>query len=285
MPRTLSKYADLIPLGAFAVVIGLVFLFARERSGGVEREREQAHSAAELRASALADEVSNQVSTLLGALVAARLRVSVEDSVAEATFLAALDSVVGSAAPGLTGIAYIDPATERIVASPDAVLGVDVTLQDTAVRSTYVRARTTKRQAATPPLEASGASRRVFVFDPLSLRDTAAATAVLVAELDPQVIYRVATASGVLDTITGGAITHALYGPDNTRLTTHQPVPASWLRVRQPVRVADTEWTVEIAYEPPDARAANAERRWTWVGGFALAFAVAIILYVLRRTI
>src|SRR5687767_5495806 len=98
MPRTLSKYADLIPLGAFAVVIGLVFLFARERSGGVEREQEQAHSAAELRASALADEVSNQVSTLLGALVAARLRfTSVEDSVAEATFLAALDSVVSSA--------------------------------------------------------------------------------------------------------------------------------------------------------------------------------------------
>jgi PAS domain S-box-containing protein len=286
MPRTLSKYADLIPLGAFAVVIGLVFLFARERSGGIAREREQAHSAAELRASALANEVSNRVSTLLGALVAARLRfTSVEDSVAEATFLAALDSVVSSAAPGLTGIAYIDPGTERIIASPDAVLGVDVTLQDTTVRNTYVRARTTKRQAATPPLEASGASRRVFVFDPLAPPETAAVTAVLVAELDPQVIYRVVTASGVLDTITGSAITHALYGPDNTRLTTHQPVPASWLRVRQPVRVADTEWTVEVAYEPPDPRAANAERRWTWVGGVALAFAVAIILYVLRRTI
>jgi PAS domain S-box-containing protein len=286
MRRTLSKYADLIPLGAFAVVIGLVFLFARERAGGVERELEQAQSAAELRTSALADEVSNQLSTRLGALVAARLRIrSRGDSVAESAFLAALDSVVSGAAPGVTGISYIDPRTERISASPQAVLGTRITLEDTAVRNPYLRARATRRQAATLPLEGSAATRRVFVFDPLVATDTAPIDAVLVAELDPQVIYRVASTSGVLDTITGTPISHALYASDGTRLTTYQPVPAQWVRVRRPVRVADTEWIVEIAYEPPDSRRAYTERLWTWLGGVALAFAVALVLHVLRRTI
>src|SRR5919108_3476161 len=135
MRRTLSKYADLIPLGAFAVVVALVFLFARERSGGIEREQEQAHSAAELRASALADQVSNEVSTRLGALVAARLRfTSIADATSEAAFLAALDSVVNRAAPGLAGIAHIDVQTERIVASP----GARLTLEDSAVRNAFV---------------------------------------------------------------------------------------------------------------------------------------------------
>src|SRR5919106_4660691 len=116
-----------------------------------------------------------------------------------------------------------------------------MTLADTALRSAYVRARATRRMAATAPLE-GGATRRVFVFDPPPTADTARVAAVLVAELDPQVIYRVATASGVLDTITGSPISHALLAPDGTRLTTYQPVPPEWLRVRRRVHVADTEW-------------------------------------------
>jgi signal transduction histidine kinase/CheY-like chemotaxis protein len=282
MRRTLSKYADLIPLGAFAVVVALVFLFARERSGGVAREEEQAHSAAELRASALADQVSSEVSTRLGVLLAARLRLrSMADATAEAALLAALDSVVNSAAPGLAAIAHIDVQTERIVASP----GARLTLEDSATRNAFVRARVTRAQTATPPLNGNASTRRVFVFDPLTTADTAPVAAMLVAELDPQLIYRFATTSGILDTITGRPISHALYGSDSTRITTPQPVPTSWVRIRRPVRVADTEWTVEIAYEPPDPRAANAERLWTWVGGLTLAFAVALILFVLRRTI
>jgi PAS domain S-box-containing protein len=279
-----SKYADLIPLVAFLVVVGIVFLFDRERGTHPQREVAAAEAAAERRASALADVLGNEVSARLGSLAAARVNfASVVDAESEAVFMASMDSVVART-PGLTGISLVYPGGEQVVRTPGSGLDRMISLEDTLVRRAYVRALGTHRPAATDVVD-WGFGRRVFVFDPISRLDTANIVAVLAAELDPQAIYREASQTGVLDTIPGGAITHALYGAGGVRLSTQQVVPAGWSRVMRQVRVADTSWQVEVAFPLPDLRAYRAERLATWVAGLALALAVAVILHFLRRTI
>jgi PAS domain S-box-containing protein len=279
-----SKYADLIPLVAFLVVIGLVFLLDRERATHPQREVAAAETAAERRASALADVLGNEISARLGTLAAARASfAAAADPAGEAAFMETLDSLVGRT-PGLTGMSLIYPETGEVLRSSGAGLGRMIDLEDAAVHDAYRRALRTQRPAATRVLD-WGTGRRVFVLDPVTRVDTANGAAVLAAELDPQGIYRIASGTGVLDTIPGGAITHALFGPDGVRLSTQQVVPAGWSRVHRQVRVADTAWTVEVAYPLPDLRVYRAERVATWVAGLALALAVAVILHFLRRTI
>jgi PAS domain S-box-containing protein len=279
-----SKYADLIPLVAFVVVVGLVFLFDRERMTHPQREVAAAEAAAERRASALADVLGNEISARLGTLAAARASfAAAADPAGEAAFMATLDSLVGRT-PGLAGMSLIYPETEQVLRSSGAGLGHMIALDDTSVQDAYRRALRTHRPAATRVLD-WGIGRRVFVFDPITRVDTSNVVAVLAAELDPQGIYRIASGTGVLDTIPGGAITHALFGPDDVRLSTQQVVPAGWSRVHRQVRVTDTAWTVEVAYPLPDLRAYRAERVATWVAGLALALAIAVILHFLRRTI
>jgi PAS domain S-box-containing protein len=278
-----SRYADLIPLVVFLVVVGIVFVLDRERSTRPQRDVAAAEAAAERRASALAQVLGNEVDGRLGAVAAARSGfVADMDSAQEQAYLLSLDSVVRRL-PGLTGVSLVYPQTERVVPS-DASVGRPISLGDTLVRRAYRRSIDTHRAAATDVLDRGGVGRRVLVFDPLAGADTAVA-AVLAVELDPQTIYRVASASGVLDTIPGGAITHALIGPDGGRLSTQQVVPAGWRRADRQVRVADTHWRVEVAYPVPDLRAYRAERVATWVAGLALALALAVILHFLRRTI
>jgi PAS domain S-box-containing protein len=278
------RYADLSPILAFLVVIGVVFLLDRERGREPERELAAAANAADRRASALADVLGNEVSARLGSLSAAKVGFSaVRDEATEAQFLASLDSVTARWA-GLIGISLVYPGTDRLVRAAGTGLGRQVTLQDTVVRHAFVRAIGTHRASASSVVD-WGFGRRVFVFEPITWQDTANVVALLVAELDPQVIYRVASAAGVLDTIPGGAITHALFGPDSVRLSTVQGVPQGWQRVTREVRVADTSWQIEVAYPVPDLRVYRAERLMLWVVGLALAVAVAVILHFLRRTI
>jgi hypothetical protein len=142
------------------------------------------------------------------------------------------------------------------------------------VRHAYLRALGTRRPAATARWTGASAGASSSSIPSRGL-DTADVVAVLAAELDPQAIYRVASASGVLDTIPGGAITHALFGPDNVRLSSYQVVPDGWQRVYRSVRVADTVVAVEVAYPVPDLRIYRAERLATWVAGLALALAMA----------
>jgi PAS domain S-box-containing protein len=76
-----------------------------------------------------------------------------------------------------------------------------------------------------------------------------------------------------------------VYGPAGGRITAPAAPPERWPRMEQRIRLADTEWTVEIAYQPVDATLFRAERIALWASGLALAFALALVLFVLRRTI
>jgi PAS domain S-box-containing protein len=279
-----SKYADLIPLGAFLLVIGIVFLFDRERATHPEREMAAAETAAERRAGALADVLGNEISARFGALATARVTFgNVVDEASERAFMTSLDSLAARS-PGLLGISVIYPETEQVVRAPGTGLGQRIQLTDTLVRHAYLRALGTQRPAATHVVD-YGLGRRTFIFDPIVQADTTRVVGVLAAELDPPAIYREAAVSGVLDTIAGGAIAHALFGPDSVRLSSYQPVPDDWGRVYRDVRVADTTWKVEVAYPVPDLRAYRAERIATWIAGLALALAFGVILHFLRRTI
>ncbi|HSJ24226.1 MAG TPA: ATP-binding protein [Longimicrobiales bacterium] len=279
-----SRYADLIPLGAFILVIGIVFLFDRERASHPEREIAATQAAAERQASALADEVGNQVSALLGGVTTAKVAFgNVTDGASEAAFVATLDSLAARS-NGLTGLSLVDPETERVQRVPGTGLGQRIMLSDTVVRLAYLRALGTKHPAATPVIN-YGIGQRVFVFDPVVPPDSSTTLAVLAAELDPQIIYRNAGQAVLVDTLAAGAMLHMLYGPDDVRLTTVQMVPDDWQHVSHDVRVADTIWRVDVAYPLPDLRAYRAERVATWIAGLALALAFALILHFLRRTI
>jgi PAS domain S-box-containing protein len=279
-----SRYADLIPLGAFILVVGIVFLFDRERSTHPEREMAQARATAERRANALGDELGNELSARLGALATAKVAFgTVTDQTTEDAFMASLDTLTARSM-GLAGVSLIYPGDERILRVPGTGLGQRISLADTLVRHAYLRALGTHRAAATRVIN-YGVGNRVFVFDPVVRSDTAGVLAVLAAELDPQSIYRISSAAALIDTIPGAAILHQLYGPDDVRLSSPQLVPEGWGRVRHDVRVADTNWRVDVMYPLPDLRAYRAERLATWIAGLALAFAFAVVLHFLRRTI
>ncbi|MEX1184330.1 MAG: ATP-binding protein [Gemmatimonadota bacterium] len=276
-----SRYADLIPVLAFVVVTGIVFLFDRERSSRSARDLAQAESAAERRAGMLADALGNEVAARMGALSTAKSSfVAAEDSAALPTFVLSLDSVTTGMA-GLSSVSVIYTRSEEVLTQQGSAFEREGALQDTAMRHPYLRALATRRPAATGVRD-----RRVFVFDPvLAATDSMDVIGVLVAELDPFTIYRTATTTAALDSVSGGAGNHALYGPDSVRLSSTQIVPADWQTVTRSVRVADTDWIVTLSYPPPDLRGYRAERLATWIAGLALALAVSVILHFLRRTI
>jgi PAS domain S-box-containing protein len=279
-----SKYADLSPIFAFLFVIGMVFMLDRERASHPQAELAAAETAAERRTGALADVLGNEISARLASFAAARVNFrDVSDPASEAAFMASLDSHI-MRMDGVVGVAIVYPETERIVASHGTGLSRTFTLADSTVRLAYLRALATHRVSATGVIE-HGSTRRVLVFDPIVREDTSRVVAVLAAELDPHTIYRVVTASGVLDTIGGGPLTHTLWGPGGVRLSGFQVVPEGWGTVYRDVRIADSAWRIEVSYPVPDLRAYRAERLATWVAGLALALAVAVILHFLRRTI
>jgi PAS domain S-box-containing protein len=275
-----SRYADLTPILAFAFVVGVVFVLDRERRDRPQGELTQAAAAAESRAGVLADVLGNEISARLGSLAVAKSSfVTAEDSAARPMLVLSLDSVT-TGMPGLNSVSVIYPETEEILFQPGATFGRPGMLQDTALRHPYLRALHSRRAAASGVVD-----RRVFVFDPVVGADTTHVLGVLVAELDPFTIYRTATSTASLDSISGGPANHALFGPEGVRLSSAQFVPADWETVSRSVRVADTEWRVTLSYPPPDLRAYRAERLALWVAGLALALAVAVILHFLRRTI
>jgi len=280
----LSRYAEFSPLIAFVVLVGLVFLFDRERMTREERRAQEAQRQAENHASALANEVGSAVAGRMGgATTAMRVRyTSVEDSISERTFMAALDSATAGVA-GLNAVQVVDPDNERILGRSQG-LGARLSLRDTTVYPAYLRALTGRRQAATNIIS-YGYGARVIVFDPIMTADSSRVLGVLAAELDPFVIYRVAASSGVVDTVRGTPLNHSLWGPGGVRLSSMQPMAPGMETVSRPVRVADTEWHVRVAYLPPDPREGRAERWATWIAGLAFAIAASLILHFLRRTI
>jgi PAS domain S-box-containing protein len=284
----LGRYADLFPVAVFVVALGFVFVLDREWGGRAERRLADAQQQAERRLGVLVNQLGNEVSARLGALETAKSAFITTaeprpGSPAEAPLIAALDSTT-TRLQGLISITIIHPDTEELLRAPGTGLGRLTTLQDTALRVAYVRALGTRLRTASSVVD-WGMGRRVFIFDPILSSDSTRVTGVLAAELDPGQIYRVATYSLNLDTISSGASTHALFGPDGGPLSTVQPVPSDWTRLRNSVPVADSFWFVELAYQPPDLRAIRAERIALWVAGLVIAVAFAVILHFLRRTI
>jgi PAS domain S-box-containing protein len=278
-----SRYADLIPLLASVIVLGAVFLVDRERAGRLESAEAAAAARAGRQAAVLADEVGNALSERLGAIAGLELQWDMRDTLADEAFMAAFDSVTGRFA-GVMAISAVDPATDEVHRGSGALLdrtGFRIAV-DTVVRNPYLRALVTKEPAATGLLEI-GDRPRVVVFDPI-VRGDDDVQGVIAAELDPALIVRAAvTRGGVIDTLRGTY--YAVFGPHNVRATTPATPPAGWPRVERRVRLADTEWAVEIAYQPVDPMAFRAERVALWASGLAAAVALALILFVLRRTV
>lgn len=280
---TVSRYADLMPLLAFALVMIGVFFVDRERSGRVERDQEAVAQRAGSHATMLANELENAINERLGALTAAELQLtSVEDSVSQQTLVAALDSVSGRMT-GLVGIAIIDvDRPDQPVRASGTMVGTPFgsVVTDTALHRPYLRAMATRRTTASGVIDFP-VGRRIVVFNPVVRGDTGAVRNVIAAELDPTSVARVA-ASVVADSLED--VFWSLSGPNDIRLTSNT-APGGWPVVSKPVRVADSFWRVDIAYRPPEMRLVRAERIAVWVAGTALALAIAAILFFLRRTI
>jgi PAS domain S-box-containing protein len=275
-----SRYADLIPLGAFALVVGIVFLFDRERAAHPQRELAAAQTVAERRAGVLGDALGNEFSARIGALRGAKVAFgAVSDEASERAFMASLDDVTART-QGLLAISLIYADDERVVPAPGSLFSRQAALDDPALRNAYVRAYAERKAAATDLI-----GRRLVVFEPVTTADTTHVVAFLAAELDPAAAYRMASQAAVLDTVGSGAIITHLYGPGGEQLSTTQVVPAGWGRLTRDVRVIDTHLRIEVAYPLPDLRVHRAERIATWVAGLAIALAFAVILHFLRRTI
>jgi hypothetical protein len=200
------------------------------RPGAIDASaRGRLEAAAERRrASALADVLGNEVSARLGSLEAAKVNFGlVADEATESAFMASLDSVTARLS-GLIGISlvYADGGSG---AGAGTGLGQMISLEDTWCDA-YLRALATRRPRRRMRWTGASAGASSCSTPSRSGHDTSV-VAVLAAELDPQAIYRVASASGVLDTIRA--------------VSSYQVVPDGWAASIASVRIADTAWHVE----------------------------------------
>ena len=283
-----GKYGDLIPLLAFLAVLAGVYVYDQQSHGQVEAQETNRKIQIDQRAAFVAEELSSVISERVGALAAAELQFTpVEDSVSNRTFAAALDSVINKY-PGLTAMSVI---TRSGVVRPGqgAFLGAEgMRLNiDTAVGNAFQRARQTRKDAATGVVTvANRGVRRVIVFDPVESNNEI--LGYLAGELDPGAIYRnVITQPKVADTLRSAdiALYHAVYGPNEVLISTPMNAPAAYPQVDRVVRVADTEWKVELAYQPIDASYFQMQRFFRWLIGIVLASALAVVLLLLRSQI
>jgi PAS domain S-box-containing protein len=277
-----SKYGDLIPFIATAIIVGGVIVLdsnARDRQANEAQTQEQTWKR---RAALIAGELSREVATRTGTIAGARGQFSsVRDEPSERAFLTTMDSTVSSY-PGLHTISIIYP-DGRQIASPRALLnGIDMQSADSSIRTAYVRALATKTTTATGVL-GNRYARRVLVYAPVLRSDTV--IAMLAGEMDPVQIYVLVLQSDAVDSLQDYTFQQTLWGPNGARITNPQPAQASWRAVREPVKVADQQWSVEVRYPPPSATVYHTQRLALWVIGLTLALAAGLVLLFLRRTI
>lgn len=281
-----GKYGDLIPLLTFLVVIGLVYVYDRERADEIENVKRERENIAERRASFLADRLGNAVNMRLGAMSTGELTfTTVEDSVSRRTLAAALDTIT-QRHPGLNAISSVYP-NGYISRGADALLGLEGMQPnvDTIVGNAFRRARVTKLPAATPVIM-HPRGRRVVVFDPVIRNNEL--IGYLAAELDPVAIYRHVIADPeVNDSLAapGIATYHAVIGPNNTVINSQAGMQRDWPSVQSPVSVADTKWNIVLSYTPVDTSVFRTERITAWAIGLILAITLAFVGLLLRRTI
>ena len=278
----MGRYGGILPWAAFFLVLVGTFFVDQHWLDEQAASEEAVEARAQEQTSHVADALGNIISERMGALAAPKMRFTpVEDSVSERTFAAAVDSVTAGLV-GLAAISVVD-STGTVEAGADAIVGrpgFDPRV-DSVVRLPFQRAIGTGQPAATGVLQRL-ALRRVVLFDPVVRGESAAPVAALAAELDPNAVFREALA--VVQTDSPGSGFFTLYGPNGARITA-QATPANWPLVERPVRVADTEWTVALAYAPPNRSAYRTARVATWATGLAVAAALATVLMILRGTV
>ncbi|MBW3631167.1 MAG: GAF domain-containing protein, partial [Gemmatimonadetes bacterium] len=269
------------------IVLGMTFLllvrYDQQQRGELEAARQEAAMEARESAARLADAIGNAVSTRIGALRTASLEVTqVSDAVSERTFFAALDSATRDLA-GLTSISVIR-ANGELRQGNGALLGRHgLDLQtDTVVRNPYHRAILTQRATATGVVDLPLAGRRVFIFDPLLSSDSSMVQAVVVGELEPNLVVRSGLNPTQADELSSGI--YAVYGPNGVPITTVQ-FPRGWETIQQEVQVADASWQLRWAYQPVNERGFTAARLAIWVTGIVLGIALAAFLFVLQRAL
>jgi PAS domain S-box-containing protein len=261
------------------VVGGVLDLQVRRE---LEARRLAAATAAERSASALGDEIGNTVSSRIGAMRIAKLQFThAGDSVAERAFLAAADTArVDLAGLVAISVAYSDSG---ILRGAGAVLGTREAMLrgDTTVANPYRRAIADRRSTATGVLE-TPYGRRIIVFDPIfSAGDSTQVIAVIAGELDPGALLRAALRE-VGDSLVPSQ--YAVYGSNNV-LISYSTIPSSLPTVARPLRVADTEWRLDVGYEPVNPAMFSAMRIAIWVAGLSVAVTLALLAFNLRRRI
>jgi len=271
-----------LPWLVLLLVLIATYLIDRQWRQGQVAAAERAEARAEAGASTIADAIGNVMAERIGSLTAPKLRFTpVEDSVSEATFSAAVDSVTGD----LTGLDAISEVgvDGKTNAGPNALLGRPGfdPAADTVVRYPFLRALTTKRPAATVLIERAGL-RRVVYFDPIVRGADSAVIGVLAAEIAPPAVFSAALNSLESDSLRNSY--YALYGPAGEQVS-NIPIPGGWPQVERTVRVADGHWIVRLAYVPPDGTLLGRARVATWITGMALALALFSVLVILRRTV
>jgi PAS domain S-box-containing protein len=280
-----GKYGDLIPLLAFVAVILVVYFFDREKSGDLEQDQIALRTAVERRAAYIGDQLGNAISQRLGAMATGELQFTpLEDSVSARTLAAALDTVTARYV-GLTAMSAIYPSG-RISRGSGALIGGPGMQPnvDTALENAFRRAQTTHQAAATGVINVQGL-RRIVIFDPVESNDRL--LGFLAAELDPGQIYRaVIGQQDVVDSLRAGVAIHpAVYGPNDVLISQPLTAPRNYLRYNRAVKVADTNWRLEVAYPPIDPRGYHAERLMRWGIGLLIGFFTALFFLLLRRTI
>jgi PAS domain S-box-containing protein len=278
------RHSATAPVLVLALVFAILLRLDNHQEGEIDAARTAAAVAAERRASGLADELGNVVASRIGALRTATVRLpEALDSTSADGFFAAVDSATRDMS-GLSAISVIrnDGSLRQGSGSYIGRRGLDIQV-DTAARNPYVRASSTMRPAASGVLDLP-VGRRVLVFDPVVTSDSAGILAMVVGELDPGAILRVAVAARAERDPNPPEVPdwYLLIAPPGIQITTPS-LPAGWPTIDHPVRVADTEWLLRFAYEPVDEGAFHATRLAIWIAGVVLGLALAGFLLGLQR--
>ncbi|HJU65124.1 MAG TPA: ATP-binding protein [Gemmatimonadaceae bacterium] len=270
-----------VPLVVVLGFIALVGFFDRLVVRELEARKREVQARAQTRAAALGDQIGNTVSNRIGAMRTAKLQFTpVHDSLSERAFLAAADSATKDLI-GLSAISVIYADSTLVRGSGAALGGRGMSLfADSALVNAHRRALALRKPASTGVLETT-IGRRVIVFDPVwSSQDSLQAAGVIAGELDPGAILRAAQADLQADSLAGGF--YALFGPGGTMITS-VGLPPVWGVVDHPIRVADTEWTLRMAYEPVNPAMYRAFRIALWLTGISIGLAFAFFIFTLRR--
>jgi PAS domain S-box-containing protein len=269
------------PLAVLVLVFALLLRLDRQQRAELDSARRDVELLAERQAADFATVISSTVSARIGALRTAKLQLTqVSDSISEQTFFMALDSVTRDLT-GLSAISVVRPDGTIQRGNGGWIGKAGVTLdRDTVVMAPFRRAMATKLPTASGVVELP-VGRRVFVFDPVVSSDSASVKAMVVGELEPSSVLRAAVASRKDESVGPFSV----FASNGVPINTSGRIPAGWATTTEPIRVADTNWTLQLAYPPAEPGGFSAIRVVIWVTGIGTGLALAAFLFVLQRAL